>query len=774
MEGWRRVRAAASSRSGDGAPGLLFRGLGLWLGGMVLAVALIVSCRPRAEPRAIPGEGPPVEPAEAPVAAEPSSETVAEPVREDLGVKEEVGGAEEVETPLPPVEPVVLKVGLQTDRPVVSLSCCGPLTVSVEGQKIVEASSVEIRPAAQAVTRPVFRLQVAALEDSGQAEKLSSRLRELTGWFTEMVPDAASGMHKVRVGAWQREEDAREGSRILRTHGVSEAWVISDGGELEEPALRLEAGERAWRIRGRWVRIEGSDGGGIRIGDHGYRGAILLYLNDRGLLNVVNEISLETYVRQVVPREMGPELYPELDALKAQAVAARTYTVRNLGEFLDEGYDICATPRCQVFGGMDAEHPRSDRAVRETEGQVMLWKDRPIDALYSSTCGGYTEDVSVVFPLKEGRPYLRGVPCIELGIQRLGGSIPPGRPLPEALTVRVFPGSSGAEDDPRAWGDRLRSLALEASLSPPTASLRSFEGRSVLEYLERIFDLALDRRLFLPPERLRFLVDDPPREWDRSCRRLAERFLAIGRKDPGVSLDPGERSALFYRLARYLGVLRSEPVRFLDLRGGTLVVRRNTSVETVPLSGDLATFQRQDEEAVSSVLALFPGDEVELVWRGDEPVAVVQRLVPEAGVPTRPSRRSSWRLVKSESELRTTVERRYPGFEVEDFEVLERGRSGRVGRLRLIGRDGRTEILEGLAVRWALDLPDTLFHARRLNPAEGVSGWLFTGRGWGHGVGLCQIGSVGMAQRGHDYRSILSHYYPGAILGRILGSRSSS
>src|SRR4029453_1665243 len=107
--------------------------------------------------------------------------------------------------------------------------------------------------------------------------------------------------------------------------------------------------------------------------------------------------------------EMGPKVFNQIEALKAQAVAARTYAVRNLGEFTDEGYDICATPRCQVYGGMDDEDPLTDRAIAETAGEVLLWQGRPADALYSSTCGGHTEDVAEIFPLKHD-PYLRAVP----------------------------------------------------------------------------------------------------------------------------------------------------------------------------------------------------------------------------------------------------------------------------------------------------------------------------------------------------------------------------
>ena len=72
-------------------------------------------------------------------------------------------------------------------------------------------------------------------------------------------------------------------------------------------------------------------------------------------------------------------------------------------------------------------------------------------------------------------------------------------------------------------------------------------------------------------------------------------------------------------------------------------------------------------------------------------------------------------------------------------------------------------------MRWTFDLPDTWFTARRLTPKNGSPGWQFTGRGWGHGVGLCQVGSFGMARRGHDYREILTHYYSGVRVERWQG-----
>ncbi len=110
----------------------------------------------------------------------------------------------------------------------------------------------------------------------------------------------------------------------------------------------------------------------------------------------------------------------------------------------------------------------------------------------------------------------------------------------------------------------------------------------------------------------------------------------------------------------------------------------------------------------------------------------------------RTSNRSSWTRFRSDEELADLAAARYPGLELERFEVVSRGVSGRVGHLRLIGAGGETVDVRGLAVRWTLDLPDTLFTAKRLEPAGRPPGWLFSGRGWGHGVGLCQVGAYGM------------------------------
>ena len=147
----------------------------------------------------------------------------------------------------------------------------------------------------------------------------------------------------------------------------------------------------------------------MRFNDKPYRGHIEVFANPRGLLTVVNVLGLEDYVRGVVANELSPGGYPAIEALKAQAIAARTYALRNRGQYASQGYDLLPTTRSQVYRGLTSEQPLSTRAVDETRGLVATYNGEPINALYTSTCGGRTEDAENIF--NEAVPYLRGREC---------------------------------------------------------------------------------------------------------------------------------------------------------------------------------------------------------------------------------------------------------------------------------------------------------------------------------------------------------------------------
>lgn len=135
--------------------------------------------------------------------------------------------------------------------------------------------------------------------------------------------------------------------------------------------------------------------------DRRYRGDLELKVLD-GHLTVINHLNLEEYLYSVVPSEM-PALWP-MEGLKAQAVAARTYTMRRLGE---GDYDLCATVLSAVYRGLAAEHQRSTQAVNATRGEILTWQGEIIDAVYSSNVGGHTESSASIWGGE--RPYLQPV-----------------------------------------------------------------------------------------------------------------------------------------------------------------------------------------------------------------------------------------------------------------------------------------------------------------------------------------------------------------------------
>ncbi len=136
-----------------------------------------------------------------------------------------------------------------------------------------------------------------------------------------------------------------------------------------------------------------------------YRGSVEISLKD-GVLVLINIVGLEDYVRGVLPEEM-PASYP-MESLKAQAVAVRTYALANKGKHKSEGYDICDTNMCQLYGGVSVENTTCSKAVEETAGTLLVFDGQPADVLYSTDCGGVTQDYSEFHPGKIV-PYLRMV-----------------------------------------------------------------------------------------------------------------------------------------------------------------------------------------------------------------------------------------------------------------------------------------------------------------------------------------------------------------------------
>jgi peptidoglycan hydrolase-like amidase len=181
-------------------------------------------------------------------------------------------------------------------------------------------------------------------------------------------------------------------SSILALGEASEGTVLNRDQLRYRMAIELDGNRYVVVPMTNRIRIQPlSPTSRVQVNDRSYRGILEIFGNARNTFTVVNELPLEEYLLGVVPNELSPSTFGQLEALKAQAVAARTYIVKNMGQYRADGYDICDTDACQVYFGAGTEDPLSTRAVNETRGIVATYAGQPINALYSSTCGGRTE-----------------------------------------------------------------------------------------------------------------------------------------------------------------------------------------------------------------------------------------------------------------------------------------------------------------------------------------------------------------------------------------------
>ncbi|MEB3182307.1 MAG: SpoIID/LytB domain-containing protein [Nostocaceae cyanobacterium] len=135
-----------------------------------------------------------------------------------------------------------------------------------------------------------------------------------------------------------------------------------------------------------------------------YPGRMQIQPNAYGTFTLVNEVPLETYLRGVVPYEIGANT--DYAALEAQAIIARTYALRNLRRFAVDGYQLCADTHCQVYFGLKGVSDNTDKAIATTRGKVLTYNNELVDALYSANTGGVTANFSDVWNGPD-RPYLR-------------------------------------------------------------------------------------------------------------------------------------------------------------------------------------------------------------------------------------------------------------------------------------------------------------------------------------------------------------------------------
>jgi SpoIID/LytB domain protein len=138
-------------------------------------------------------------------------------------------------------------------------------------------------------------------------------------------------------------------------------------------------------------------------GNRQYRGNMIIKGEGKEF-TLINQVELTPYLISVVPSEIYAS-WP-MEALKAQAIAARSYTLSNLGRHSSDGYDLCSTVHCAAYNGIQSEHQRTTEAVLSTQGESAVFEGKIIEAVFSSNSGGFTERSDQIW--SADLPYLRG------------------------------------------------------------------------------------------------------------------------------------------------------------------------------------------------------------------------------------------------------------------------------------------------------------------------------------------------------------------------------
>ncbi|HEV2801874.1 MAG TPA: SpoIID/LytB domain-containing protein [Pyrinomonadaceae bacterium] len=541
----------------------------------------------------------------------------------------------------------------------------------------------------------------------------------------------------------------------------------------------------------------------LRFNEKPYRGRLEVFTNLNGSLTVVNVLGLEDYVRGVVPNELSPGGYGALEALKAQAVAARTYAVSNRGQFTAAGFDLLPTIRSQVYGGLSTEHPLSTRAVEETRGVIATYSGEPINALYTSTCGGRTESAENIFG-GAAVPYLRGRECSahhahaahaqalvqtarEPSALRAAEHATSARDA-ALLAVHGFRLPPRLDDDwleddinaqeVRALLDvaaRLARRTTPAAIGGDTTRPPGFASALMLaldgESRADVLLSADDVNYFLA---FRDAPDIPAPNRADVAMLLRDGHLTLNTDatlKPRESLSRARALNLVVRVLEARGLFQLQKATARPPVGGAFVVRAGKAPErAMTLAPDAYLFRAFGERLFASrSLQVVGGEPVAYHTDARGAIDYLELYAPPKGASAeRVSPYTTWTTTLSAGEVANRLARRTGRIgSLVDLRVVARGVSRRALDLEVTGTNGTAHVRGG-RIRSALGLREQLFVIDRKYDETGrVTSFTFTGRGWGHGVGMCQVGAYGMARAGLRYEQILKNYYTNIDLTKM-------
>jgi stage II sporulation protein D len=730
----------------------------------------------------------------------------------------------------------VMRIALSTDTRAATISTTAKLLNASEFNPSAlppETTRVRVESRMLSPSTPVkdraYDLEIARSLSHDEAERMIESVRQITGHNARSLADSTDTW-KVVVSS-ESLEDANTVSAKLEDAGFEVLSLREAGsdrtvaaGTGKAPALPAKAPNAAssnkLRLTSRAVApgrelIAFANGAAplfhssapltfassdeanapVRFNDKPFRGKIEVFANTRGALTVVNVIGLEDYVRGVVPNELSPGGYPAIEAQKAQAIAARTYALKNQGHFASEGYDLLPTTRSQVYRGLSSENSLSSRAVEETRGMIATYNGEPINALYTSTCGGRTEDSENIF--NDAVPYLRGRECGAEGKAPFAPfTIKSARDLFEIKDEKdlVFARDAAllAVNGFSLPADRVSSAWLSAHVAETEAR----DWLMAAGRLARNLQLTIPDEVTKPPafstaliaavfgdKRADTLLNNADADYLLGFHD-GEQVPAANRADVAMLLRDGalslfadatlrpkeamSRARALHAIARLLegrGLLTLQKGTTRPAASGVLILRSNKGKDLPIVVNREAFLFREFGENLYQMksLAIVGGEPLTFhVNAKGEADYLEVRPAPSGAAAERFSPFSHWTAEMSVGEVQARLGRSVRGVgAISDLRVVARGSSRRVIDLEVVGSQG-TGHVRGGRIRSALGLREQLFVIDRIySESNRVTGFIFTGRGWGHGVGMCQVGAYGLARQGYTVEQILKAYYTG-------------
>ncbi|OGX09585.1 MAG: hypothetical protein A3K11_05600, partial [Nitrospirae bacterium RIFCSPLOWO2_12_FULL_63_8] len=244
------------------------------------------------------------------------------------------------------------------------------------------------------------------------------------------------------------------------------------------------------RLRSDRIEVRGRSGD-VTVNNLTVAGRVTIK-RQNGKLIAINEVALEDYVKGVVPAEMNAAWHPE--ALKAQAMAARTYALYKIRQNGKKDFDVAASTKDQVYKGRAGADGPAGRATDETRGQVLAFQNEPILAAFFSTAAGPTEDAINVWSVD--LPYLKGVECpFDINSPLFQWRTDVWLPLleqrlrEEGFPVGVIAGLSPAVYTKAGRVSRVRILHSDGELHVKGEDLRRVLGYTVLASTQFDFEV---------------------------------------------------------------------------------------------------------------------------------------------------------------------------------------------------------------------------------------------------------------------------------------------